>query len=256
MTSAHDNMLEWTKKVSERIREITKPLAEIIGPGSELRRLAEALPAVAARFQSMSRVVRDACVHAGLPPCRFLSVEAWKEIESAQHNGGNDAAAAAAYRVSKAAIEDTETREGMLNDWRANSIVRTRIDILEQALKAHDLQLYSVSIPPFLAHIEGIIADRKHPPDETRNPQFHELKAYVRQLAAEDDLMGVFVSDFVANTVFEKFERGVERPSFSRHAILHGFDTAYGSEVNSVKAILIFDYLQDLVMDDLRATTE
>jgi len=249
MASPYDRLIEWADKFDTSLAEIARALAEMLQPGSELRRFADAWPQIEAQFRSMSVVVRDASARAGLPPFRLLSIDDWREVEEVHQKAGIDEAAALVYRLSKEALKDGPTREQLLRDWRNNSVVATRIDILDQALKAHELGLYAVSIPPFLAHLEGIIADSKHPSVEKRNPKFEKLKEYVAQLAEGDELMGALITEFISDTVLQGFVRDAARPVFSRHAILHGFDTAYANEMNSVRAICTFDCVQDLVSE-------
>ena len=46
------------------------------------------------------------------------------------------------------------------------------------------------------------------------------------------------------STVFVKFQWGDPlSSSLSRHAILHGGDTDYATALNSVKALLLFDFV-------------
>jgi hypothetical protein len=57
------------------------------------------------------------------------------------------------------------------------------------------------------------------------------------------------ISEYVTDTLYQSFIRGEDAPPLSRHAILHGFDTTYANEMNSVRAILAFDCVQDLALD-------
>jgi len=53
------------------------------------------------------------------------------------------------------------------------------------------------------------------------------------------------IKTFLFNVILVGFEHGTIPKSFlSRHAILHGADTTYGTVTNSLKSILLFDYLQ------------
>lgn len=256
MPLSYDRLIEWTNKFNTSLAEITKALAKIFQPGSELRRLVEAWPQIQARIQSMSEVVRDASARAGLPPFRLLSIDDWGEVEAMHHNAGIDEAADLVCRLSRDALNDDATREQLLRDWRNNPVVATRIDILDQALKAHALGLYAVSILPFLAHLEGIIVDSKHPIAERKNPNFHKLKEYLAQLAEGDELTGALITEFVSDTVLKGFLRDTASPAFSRHAILHGFDTGYANEMNSVRAICTFDCVQDLISEQSKAVSD
>jgi len=253
MADALEKWMEAIEEVERVLNPVREMLARALEPGSELRTLASAWPRIAERFTSLSQVVRDACERAALPPFRLMDIDEWSAIEQASKHGGIDAAADAVARLSREALESPENRAELLRDWRKNRIAATRADVLEQALKAHELGLFAVSIPPFLAHLEGVIADAKHAPDARKNPKFDELKRYVSELADGDEYMGRIISEYVSDTVYQSFVRNTDAPPFSRHAILHGFDTRYATAMNSVRAILTFDCVQDLVLEHQKA---
>lgn len=51
---------------------------------------------------------------------------------------------------------------------------------------------------------------------------------------------------FKKDYIVADFKHGIAPNSYlSRHAILHGGDTSYGTIENSLKCILLFDYIQD-----------
>ena len=58
-------------------------------------------------------------------------------------------------------------------------------------------------------------------------------------LLSHDDNMGKLISDYVTEALYQRFARDKAAPPLSRHAILHGFDTMYANEMDSVRAILI-----------------
>ncbi|MFP3489612.1 hypothetical protein R0K20_18625, partial [Staphylococcus sp. SIMBA_130] len=50
------------------------------------------------------------------------------------------------------------------------------------------------------------------------------------------------VEKYYVDTILAEFTRGEEiKSDLSRHAILHGADTDYGTKVNSIKTILVLD---------------
>src|SRR6185436_17197102 len=124
----YDRLIEWADKFDTSLAEIARALAEMLQPGSELRRFADAWLQIEAQFRSMSVVVRDASARAGLHPFRLLSIDDWREVEEVHQKAGIDEAAALLYRLSKEALKDGPTREQLLRDWRNNSVVATRID--------------------------------------------------------------------------------------------------------------------------------
>ncbi|HDX9646726.1 TPA: hypothetical protein ROY02_003029 [Bacillus cereus] len=81
-----------------------------------------------------------------------------------------------------------------------------------------------------------------------KNVEIHTLQQYLETLLVNE---GVFSFDkqiqtFYLNTILVGFEHGEPLQSkLSRNAILHGADVEYGTEENSLKSILIFDYILD-----------
>jgi hypothetical protein len=253
MSDGYDRLIESTEKLDEWLAQIAKMLAEALQPDSKLRRFVDAWPQIETRMKSMGNAVREAFARAEVPPCRLLSIENWEEIETAYQGTGADEAATVATRLSCEALKDEATRNQMMAEWRGNPVVAKRADIVEQAMTAHAHGWYALSVPPLLAQLEGIVADGKHIGERAaRRFSQDSIKEYVRELAVADDLMGEFIVHFVSNIVLANFYRGDVLPEFSRHAILHGADVEYGNEVNSAKAILVFDYVQHLLGEESR----
>ncbi|PEC09881.1 hypothetical protein CN567_22220 [Bacillus toyonensis] len=81
----------------------------------------------------------------------------------------------------------------------------------------------------------------------------NKLQKYLETLLVND---GVFSFDkqiqtFYLNTILIGFEHGESLKSkLSRNAILHGADLEYGTEENSLKSILIFDYILDRLTEN------
>jgi hypothetical protein len=140
-------------------------------------------------------------------------------------------------------IFNKETLEEILNSWTSLEWLQTRLPILTEGIEAHNNKKWYTSIPTLLPQIEGIIAEKfKH----TGWLKQDKLKYYVELLLNKketfsfDDSMQLFYF----NVVLDSFQHGqiLESP-LSRHAILHGADTNYGTELNSLRCILLLDYL-------------
>lgn len=138
---------------------------------------------------------------------------------------------------------DNELEE-TLEKWKNTRWLSNRIDILEPAVRAHQREDYPLVVPTLLPQIEGIIAYAFG--HQGRMVQRH-LEAYIKAIGAKDEVMSFSYTlrQFMLTSVLVGFEHGVEvNSSLSRHAILHGADTKYGSKVNSLKSILLFDFIQ------------
>lgn len=144
--------------------------------------------------------------------------------------------------------------EDVYRNWTEAGWLDKRLPLLREALDAHHNGLFGLSVPVILAQTEGAVADgyghqgflyTKPRGGKTKEPSYI---GYVRSLLSggsawdPDQVVESFFLDFI----LEGFEHGViPTPTLSRHAILHGADVAYNTAENSLKAILLFHYIQD-----------
>jgi hypothetical protein len=133
--------------------------------------------------------------------------------------------------------------DGLEVSWAANHHLQRRLVLLRQALEAHKLRLFGVSVPALVAQFEGLVVDMI---GHTGKMNFEQLKALVATLAASDTVTDGMLTSFVNDTFLEKFHHGLPTPPFSRHAVLHGADVDYATEVNSRTAILLVDHISSL----------
>jgi hypothetical protein len=72
------------------------------------------------------------------------------------------------------------------------------------------------------------------------------VKSYISELLTDDSEFSfdAAVQLFYFEVVLANFEHGEQIPFLSRHAILHGADVGYGTKSNSLRTILLFDYVQ------------
>jgi hypothetical protein len=133
-----------------------------------------------------------------------------------------------------------------------------RSDLLIQAFTAHEKGMYSLAIPVFIAQADGIYREEFGMPlferfrsksnpglarvlESLKKQEFHS-----HEITWSDYLPLVFY--FTAEGVIPFKEPVVgrmdcSRPSFSRHAIVHGLTTAYGTHENSLRYISLLNYL-------------
>ncbi len=167
---------------------------------------------------------------------------------------------AEAKRIVEADIIEKEELENMINDyylrkfnvevvssflvkWKENKIIEKRIPILEQAISAHISGNYFLSVCVLLSQLEGIIAYSESHTGQMRGSQ---MLGYLDKAIPENDAydFGYAYKKFFIDKIYCGFKHGERIGSpISRHAILHGADVDFGTEVNSLKAILIFDNL-------------
>ncbi len=107
--------------------------------------------------------------------------------------------------------------------------------------------MFFVSIPPLIAQFEGLVAETMTRPGRMN---FDRMRTLVAEIGRPHGALGEMFSVFVNDGLLAPFEHGSEIPPFSRHAILHGGDVGYGSEVSSRTAILLVDQLRSLLESD------
>lgn len=137
--------------------------------------------------------------------------------------------------------------------WTKSTILKSRIHILNEAITAHNNAYYYLSIPPLLTQIEGLIAEIFDHKGQMRGSNLLE---YLDKLLVKKD--NTFSFDNVINNIYKisimtSFTHGSPIKSIlSRHAIMHGGDIKYGTITNSLKCILLFDYIHDRIKDYIK----
>ncbi len=139
-----------------------------------------------------------------------------------------------------------------------------RARIIRESFCAHQKELYSLSIPVFLIQADGICydilgvllysKDKKGIPktNEKLNEEIDKAKVGDTKLKF-DPLLDIFLNflrfptSINKTVVFNEYENKQKNNSafglFNRHLILHGKDTSYPTQANSLRAISILDYL-------------
>jgi hypothetical protein len=129
--------------------------------------------------------------------------------------------------------------------WASHKHLARRVAILREALKAHELGMFAVSVPTLIAQFEGLVADAVQ---HQGRMGVKALRAHVQTLSANDGAIGAMFSSFVCDAYLDEFEHGQASPmpAISRHAILHGGDISYATETNSRTMILLIDGLREI----------
>lgn len=163
----------------------------------------------------------------------------------------------ALYHTSELSVTETYVEElflekfdkqalvAMKSRWNGFEWLNNRIFILEQVIEGHLAGYYNLTVPTLLAQTEGIVAQGfKH----VGKMNGGTLKGFLSDLLSDNSTYSfdAQIHTFYTSRILAGFEHGKEiNSSLSRHAILHGGDSFYGTQVNSLKCILIFDYLLD-----------
>jgi hypothetical protein len=136
----------------------------------------------------------------------------------------------------------------MQKKWQRADWLEKRIKVLNSALDGHIQGYYDLTIPTLLAQIEGMLVEGILSLDEPVGKIGYKVQEnFLAQVILGDTNTFSFdeeIEKIYTTIILAEFERGKEVESeLSRHAILHGEDVKYGTKLNSLKAILIFDYL-------------
>lgn len=220
--------LELFNKLSRQWESIMSPVFAQLG---------EAL-----RYGELSTRFCAIMLELGWPPPLGLPASIMEEI---LHDYDEHGAGVAGPKAERLLLEhyDAEVVGDMLGEWGQNPLLARRLTVLRQVVLAHQGCQYALSVPTILAQIEGLIADGfKH----HGRMSVSDYKAYVEKLLESENavMTDPMAKEFILKTVLVSFQHGEAIPSsLSRHAILHGADSEYGTATNSLKALLLFSYL-------------
>lgn len=180
----------------------------------------------------------------GFPPSDTLFPKEIKYVLDlcSSYNGSNEQLKEEITKFLVGCYNDKEL-SSLLEHWGNQTVCQSRIHILREVIQGHSSGFYNLTVPTMLSQIEGIIAKGFN--HQGRMTVKHQ-KVYISDLLSSTDT-GSFdrtINDYFLKTILAEFEHGVEIESdLSRHAILHGADTQFGTQINSLKCILVFDYL-------------
>lgn len=147
----------------------------------------------------------------------------------------------------------------MTKEWNENELFKIRSIIIQDALEAHILGKYTLSIPALLPQVEGILSSvtKKSAgrPKKLLSEALRKDQSEFLSEVSEGLLLKLATSSFLYNEIDpiyfspEKFSEWlssqgmVEENIMNRHAILHGIQINYPSKINSLRAFLLLDSL-------------
>lgn len=248
-------LMQW----QERVRPAFLPILE------SLDRMQAAFRPVADRYRHWQETIAPALqelfrhatlvssfsallLRLGWPPVLGLPSDVMEElINACEDMDEADAKEMLGRRLTE--VYDAERMQAVSEEWTGNPLLARRLHILMPIVKAHQDGHYALTVPSLLPQLEGLIADGFGHQGQMRMKNY---KQYVERLLTSDEaeMTDPVAKEFILSIVLASFEHGEELPDggLSRHAILHGADTDYPTATNSLKAILLFDYLQAAFM--------
>ncbi len=236
---------------------LSQSIAEALTPAFT-NRVGSIMERFARDFEQLSQRIREQAerdirfsqlmIEIGWPPPADLPLSLVNQILRLADEKGAEAATPHIEKV----LCDFYTPERLqrkVRKWGRTKLLGRRKRILEKAIKAHAAGDYELSVPTVVAQVEGVIADGFGHVGRMNGKQYQDyLNAHFDSDGDSriEDAANQAVQSFVAKVLLAQFEHGSpSRSKLSRHAILHGGDTDYPSEENSLKAILLLDVLQD-----------
>ena len=123
-----------------------------------------------------------------------------------------------------------------------------REKVIKSAFKAHNNCDYDLSIPVFLAQADGICYEIIGIQLYGRKKGKPKTEKYVETLSA-DSFMTALLEPFLTPLPISasKCDRNEMDDYLNRHAILHGEDSDYGIEINSLKAMSLLNYIAQVL---------
>ena len=131
-----------------------------------------------------------------------------------------------------------------------------RAKLMRSAFAAHRRGEFDLSIPVLLAQADGISVDATREAgggslfrDEKGSPL---TAAYVRQLAGGEFLSAMLapLAQKLPISATEKRRKDVDNwTALNRHMVLHGEALDYGTEINSLKAISLVNYVASMLLE-------
>jgi len=136
-----------------------------------------------------------------------------------------------------------EMLSGMIENWAKTILFAERIHILKDAISAHNTGMYTLSVPVLLAQSEGIIACLA----DIKGRKSHRDIVNIAKQMSKDVVLNESFMHVLSNAFSEDFEFGqAEIFNLGRNSILHGINLKYATPENSLKSILLIDFLFEI----------
>jgi len=239
-----------------RIPEVlSNKLSEIAKPAIELRRQLEAVawPAfadLAEHLRKLPKRTSDALLvlanHGWFLDLEMPLPALW-ELEKALQSGSVEAA-------QQALMVHFRDRSSEISDRLAVEFPQ-RAKLLKTAFDAHARGEYELSIPVFLAQADGICQELIGVQLFKKRQNRPATAAYVEAIASDTFLAAVlFPLAHPLPISSTAHQRGGDFHDLNRHQVLHGESVDYGTEINSLKAISLLNYVADVLKRDSKET--
>lgn len=168
--------------------------------------------------------------------------EIW-EIESVLENGDVETA-------NQFLIEHFSSRLSAIEQ-RLKSRFPSRAKIFESAFNAHERKEYTLSVPIFLIQADGICYDLINKQLYSKRNKVPVITEYAKTVAS-DAFQGALLYPLTQPLPISASsnERAEDFNELNRHQVVHGESANYDTEINSLKAISLLNYVSYVLSQD------
>lgn len=138
---------------------------------------------------------------------------------------------------------------GLAKDWRRNPLLASRRAIVEDVLACHEHNLWYAAIPLWYALTEGLLMEYLAPNRPQRSQKgrkrvgVHDCLTLISTPHVNLPAWNA-IAAFSKKQAWSQYLGTPDSPANSRHGIMHGQSTDYGTSENALKAMLLFDFVQ------------
>jgi hypothetical protein len=120
----------------------------------------------------------------------------------------------------------------------------SRKPIIDEAVKCHNSKMFYASTSLFLAQADGICNGELF---KTRRSK-EAIKKFIKE-SSESDKISAYLSPILEESAIDIYHPDKDRfnSDLNRHGVMHGYDTDYGTEMNSLKAFSLVCYIKDFI---------
>ncbi len=207
---------------------------------------------LAKRAEETTLSFKTIVIELGFPPHDFMPIYSMRRVIQLYEEKGIEYTRRFLERYMCMFVYDKVTLIEIHDSWQQAEWLEKRLPIIDTVIEGHFNRYYMLTVPTILAQIEGVLVEgilKLEAVDPDVKIKYEHQKNFLGQFLLGSKSSFSFdeqIEEFYLKTVLANFDRGKEVGSdLSRHAILHGEDVNYGTKINSLKGILIFDYIFD-----------
>lgn len=225
-------------KINLGLHDVAKQIEQINRSTQRIANWATRWNELGRRIAEKHESIAGLLIHYGWPPPLHFPVSGLDELlplfESGELVESDVASVFKRYYTS-------DVLDDILKSWQDRAWLEHRFALLNEGLSNYNNRRFSSCVAVVLPNIEGVLGDHFG-----RKPKPHsDFSSIFRSHGLDKS-----TQEFYQSVVLASFKWNEEPlPSLNRHQIMHGKDVSYGTQDNALKAILLFDAVQDALND-------